>query len=391
MPCGACTRTWPRRRGPTEVARKLRVLQVVHSLAPGGTERLVVELVRRLGGEFEMSVCCLDQAGAWGEELRAAGTPVDVLQRRPGFRPGLAWQVAQVCRRRGVDVMHCHQYTPFVYGALAATFLGAPRVVFTEHGRLSDAPPTSRRRLANQFFGRLPRVRMFAVSEDLKRHMVAEGLPAGRIEVVLNGIDPGPEPTAAQRAWARAQLGVREDEIVIGTAARLDPVKDLGTLLRAFAEAQFDRPSRLVVIGDGELLGALQAQAAELGLGPRVVFTGYRPDVRALLPGLDVYVNCSISEGISLTILEAMAAGLPVVATRVGGTPEVVTPETGLLVPSLAPASLARAVERLAPLAGVRGALSGSARLRVKSTFALEGMCAAYRRHYLRATTGAQS
>lgn len=359
------------------MARKPRVLQVVHSLAPGGTERLVVELVRRLGGEFEMSVCCLDEAGAWGEELRAEGVPVRVLDRQPGLRPGVAVRIARLCREWDVAVMHCHQYTPFVYGALASTFLLAPRVVFTEHGRLSDAPPSAKRRLANQFFGRLRRVRMFAVSEDLKRHMVAEGLPGDRIEVVLNGIDPGPEPTAAQRAWARAQLGAREDEIVIGTAARLDPVKDLRTLVRAFAEARLERSSRLVVMGDGELLGALQAQAADLGLGERVLFTGYRPDVRALLPGLDVYVNCSTSEGISLTILEAMAAGLPVVATAVGGTPEVVTAECGELVASQDHEALSKALEASASRP-VRPLHAELARQRVRQSFSIAGMAARY-------------
>src|SRR5437762_4660051 len=142
------------------------VLQIVLSLNPGGTERLVIEIAKRLTERFRMTVCCLDDRGAWAEELTDAGIDVIALRRRPGFHPALAARIARIAAARGASVAHCHHYSPFVYGQLATMLRPGLRLVFTEHGRLSNAPPSRRRRLANQVLARLPG-RLFAVCEDL--------------------------------------------------------------------------------------------------------------------------------------------------------------------------------------------------------------------------------
>ena len=149
---------------------------------------------------------------------------------------------------------------------------------------------------------------MFAVSEDVKAHLVGEGFGARQVGVIYNGIDVGPLPTADLRAEIRRRLEVGDAEFVIGTIARLDPVKDLGTLLRATATLVQRISATLVVVGDGSERHALEALALELGIAPRVRFLGQRNDARDWLAGCDAYVNSSISEGVSLTILEAMAA-----------------------------------------------------------------------------------
>ena len=118
-----------------------RILQVVLSLNAGGTERLVLELVKRLHADMPMAVCCLDAAGLWGEQLRESGVAVDALNRRPGFHPLLGRHIARAAARHRADVIHCHHYSPFVYSALARLWRPNLRIVFTEHGRLSDAPP----------------------------------------------------------------------------------------------------------------------------------------------------------------------------------------------------------------------------------------------------------
>ncbi len=291
-----------------------------------------------------MSVCCLDQPGAWAPQLERQGTIVRALGRRPGFRPALGRAIAQLAADQRIDVIHAHHYSPFVYGALAR--LWAPRValVFTEHGRLSDAPPSSKRRIANQLLARVPH-RVFGVSEDVKAHLVGEGFHARSVGVIYNGVEPGLPAQSADRLRIRRQWGLEDDEFVVGTVARLDTVKDLGTCISAIAAVSL--PTRLLVVGDGPERSSLEALAAELHIRDRVLFLGHRDDAREVLAGCDAYVNSSISEGVSLTILEAMAAGLPVVATRVGGTPEVVTPETGVLVPARDPGALARALDRL--------------------------------------------
>jgi len=357
----------------------------VISLAAGGTERLVLELVGRTRGRCVSLVCCLDEDGIWASDVRQQGVPVVSLDRQPGFRPGVGWRLAALARRHHAQVLHCHQYSAFVYGHIASVLTGAS-VVFTEHGRLSDHPPSAKRQLVNPVLGRLG-VSMYAVSEHLRDHMAAEGLPCSRIGVIHNGIDPGPIPEAEARARARATLALPADALVVGTAARLEPVKDLETLLRAIQSLRAQTPDvRLVIFGDGPERAALEAQARSQGIAESVLFAGHRQDVRALLPALDIFVNCSVSEGISLTILEAMAAALPVVATAVGGTPEVVVPGvTGTLVPAREPGQLAAALSEIAESAPLRTRFGMEGRRRVIEDFHIDRMVDAYVAQYRRA------
>lgn len=359
-----------------------RVLQVVLSLNPGGTERLVLELARRLHPELPTAVCCLDEAGAWAGDLEASGVSVTALGRRPGFQAALGVRVATAARRHGATVLHAHHYSPFVYAALARLRQPGLRLVFTEHGRLSDTGPSSKRRLVNPVLRRFAS-RTFAVSEDVRRHLIAEGFAGEQVGVIYNGIDAGPVPDDATRADVRRALDAAPDCLVLGTIARLDPVKDLGTLLESAAGlVQRSLDVVIAVIGDGDDRANLERAAARLGIAERVRFLGHREDARRWLAGCDVYVNSSISEGVSLTILEAMAARLPVVATAVGGTPEVVTTGCGVLVPARDPGALAAAVRELAAQPGRRVELGAAARRQVEARFTLDRMIQEYRAVY---------
>lgn len=356
-------------------------MQVVLSLNPGGTERLVVELARRLTSEIPMAVCCLDAAGAWAAEVEAYGIPVFALERRDGFQPGLGRAVAAAAKKHDASVLHAHHYSPFVYSALARVWRRGLRVVFTEHGRLSDAPPSAKRKVANALLSKMPS-RVFTVSADLKRHIAQEGFPAGDIGVIYNGIDIGPLPDSTDRASVRRELGVDEHTMVVAAVARLDPVKDLGVLIEATKNVAASRPVLTLIIGDGSERAALETRAVDLGAAPNVRFLGHRDDARRWLAGCDVYVNCSISEGISLTILEAMAAGLPPVVTRVGGTPEIVDDTCGRLIPARDPQALTTELLALASAPDLRRSLGRAARARVEERFTLDRMVAEYRNIY---------
>jgi glycosyltransferase involved in cell wall biosynthesis len=357
-------------------------MQVVLSLSPGGTERLVVEIVRRLRhSKIESVVCCLDTPGEWAPELTRIGVRVIALNRQPGFHPSLGRRLARVAAQYDVPVLHCHQYSSFVYGQIAALYRPSLRVVFTEHGRLNDAPPSSKRRLVNPVLGCLP-ARIFAVSNDLRRHMIAEGFPARRVEVLYNGIATGAVPSEEERKAIRNRLGLGPDTFVIGTIARLDPVKDLGTLIEAFAGVSDRYRTRLVIVGSGNERDALESKALACGVAGRVMFAGHRDDARSILAGFDLFVNCSISEGISLTILEAMAAQVPIVATEVGGNPEVVSDgETGLLVPARTPGALTDAILSLMESRRARP-LAIAGRRRLERMFAIDRMLAGYTAAY---------
>ncbi len=358
-------------------------MQLVLSLSPGGTERLVIEICRHLATTVESVVCCLDAPGEWASEVTALNIPVLSLSRTPGFHPSIARQLAQLISEHNIDVVHCHHYSPYVYGLLASALRPGTKLVFTEHGRLSNAAPSWKRRLVNPLLSLWPG-RLCAVSNDLKQFMVAEGFPDRRIEVVYNGIDAGHRPRPGQCAAAREALGIAKDAFVVGTVGRLDPVKNLPALLRAHAVVNARHPNaHLVIVGDGPEQAMLDQEARRLGISDAVTFAGHRGDARFLMSGFDVYVNCSTYEGVSLTILEAMAATLPVVATRVGGNPEVVIDhETGLLVPGQARA-VADAVLALAADPLRRHILGEAGRWRVKRHFSLDRMAQQYAGFYL--------
>ena len=365
------------------ISARPHVMQVVLSLVPGGTEGLVVEICRRITPAFAVTVCCLDDEGPWADRIRGLGIDVVALKRSPGFRPEIGRRIAQLADERGVDVLHCHQYSPFVYGWLAARWQRRLKVVYTEHGRLSDAPPSWKRRAVNPILSRFDGTAI-AVSHDLRDYMIDAWFARERVGVIHNGIDPGPLPSPADRARARQALGVDDGRLVVATVARLDPVKDLLSLLDAFAIVRRHVPDALLaIVGDGPERAALERRAAQPDLAGAVRLTGFRSDVRALLPGADVYVSSSISEGVSITILEAMAAGVPVVATAVGGTPEVLALETGgRLVPVRSPQRLARAVMALAADPLRRAAIGAEGRRRVETAFTLDRMVGEYARIY---------
>lgn len=352
-----------------------RVLQVVLSLNPGGTERLVIELTRRLSRAIPMAVCCLDEAGEWAAELRDAGVTVESLGRRAGFDARVGLHIRRIARAHRASLMHCHHYSPFVYGSLARIGGANCRMVFTEHGRLSDARPSLKRRAANVFFSRFAD-RVFAVSEDLRRHLVEEGFRPEAVNVIYNGIDLNVNGAAPTRI--REMFNLPPAALIIGSVGRLDPVKDLATLVAATAEVGRSHPAELIIIGDGPDRARLERAAAESGIGAHVHFLGFRSDARAWLGACDVYVNSSVSEGVSLTILEAMAAGLPIIATRVGGTPEILDTTCGILVPARAPQALAAALLQLAGDPQRRAQLGCAARWRVEERFTLDRMIEQY-------------
>lgn len=366
-----------------QMKAEVRVLQVVLSLHPGGTERLVLELVSRLRAEMPMAVCCLDESGAWADEALSQNVSVSSLGRQPGFRPMLGKGIADAARRHGATVIHAHHYSPFVYSAIGRLWGGPARIVFTEHGRLSDVGPSSKRRLANQLLSRVASD-VFTVSGDLRQHLIEEGFAARRVGVIYNGIDVRAMPERAAHEEARRRIGAADDDLVVGTIARLDPVKDLQTLIGGIAAAASTRPIRLIIIGDGSDRAPLERVAREAGIANRVQFLGHRDDARSWLGGCDVYANTSISEGISLTILEAMAAGLPVVATRVGGTPEIVDETHGRLVPARDREAVAAALRELGGQRELRQRMGAAGRAKVEARFTIEQMVRDYAEVYAR-------
>ena len=326
----------------------MHVLQVVHSMGIGGTERVVMDLARHFNGpRFRTSVCCLDELGDFGRQLRGDGVAVEVLGRRPGVDLGLVRRLQRLCKDLDVHLVHAHQYTPYFYAATACLLRPSLKVIFTEHGRHHPDRLRPRRAVYNQLL-RAVTPRYTAVSEFTRESLVAfEKMPRSRIRVIYNGVNSGPA-ASTEPLEARRYLGLDVNARIILSVGRMDRVKDFATLLRAMPRVIREVPEALLLVagdGDNGYMAELRALAAALGVEARVRFLGSRPDVPDLFTACDVFALTSITEATSMTILEAMRAGRPVVATDVGGNSELVAHgQTGLLIPAGHPEAAAHAL-----------------------------------------------
>lgn len=364
-----------------------RIAHVVLSLQVGGLERMVLQLLARTPRDrFAPIVCALEEPGELSPELSRMDVPLAVIRRRPGLDARMPVALARWMRREGVELVHTHNASPHFYGALGAALARAgrpgrrPRVVHTKHGR--GQPHRPRKVLLNRVASALTD-RVVAVSEDARAVVVGvEGVDPGRVTTIWNGIDTA-KFRPGDAAAARARLGLTRGGLQVGCVARLAPDKDHATLLAAFAALRARRPdAHLTLVGDGPLRQALTAQAAALGVAGAVTFTGTRSDIAEILPAFDVFALSSRTEGISLTLAEAAAAGLPSVATRVGGNPEIVRDgETGTLVPAGDPAALAAALEAMGARED-RAEVGARGRAWVKARFSAERMAGAYMQLY---------
>ena len=320
-----------------KAAKKLRVCHVSMCLLTGGLERLLVEFGKnRDGHKFDTSFVALDGMGVPAEELKAQGHRVECVSDVVSGKLARLRRLAHIFRDGQFDVVHTHNTLAHFYGAFAARLAGVPVVVNTQHGRGCGKSWKARLqfRMANQLTDRV-----VGVSEDaaeLCRQDDARS--ADRTIALWNGVDlnrfeyrgPANQPTAI-------------------SVARLSPEKDFATLLRATWILVKDCPDfRLKIVGDGRERQKLEQLSEELNLTEHVEFLGERSDVSRLLPQAGFFVSSSRTEGISLTLLESMAVGLPVVTTRVGGNPEIVVEgKTGRLVSANSPEGLALAMRDL--------------------------------------------
>jgi glycosyltransferase involved in cell wall biosynthesis len=323
----------------------------MHVMNVAGAEVLVAETIRRLGAGIAPVIFCLDDVGLLGRQLQAEGIPVVNFSRQPGRDWRVAVRMARELRQRHVQVIHAHQYTPFFYSALARMLAGGrPALIFTEHGRHYPDIVSSTRRWSNRvLLSRLASVTNAVCEFSARALRTIDGFSAVDVGVIENGIDTERYARAADLPGAKSALGLAPDRRYVATVARFHPVKDHMTLVDAFASlAREHTDVDLLLIGDGPLRGELEARVATHTLQGRVHFLGVRADVAALLAVADLFCLTSVSEAASLTLLEAMATGLPVVVTNVGGNPEIVRNDReGLLVPRQDPAATAAALQEI--------------------------------------------
>lgn len=334
-------------------SKRIKICQLVIGLPVGGTEVLVYRLGQRLQTEFDFLFVCLDQIGALGESLLQQGFQVVSLDRKPGIDWRCSRRLTKLIQSENVDVVHAHQYTPFFYAMTSRLFFSRVPVLFTEHGRFHPDYPRRKRMIFNRCFLR-QRDRCVGVGKAVRQALIDnEGLPESRVGVIYNGVDLTPYKSAeysAERKQLRAELGLNDNDFVVAQVARLDYLKDHLTAIRAIERvAQKCDSVRLLLVGDGPERAEIETEIQNRGIAAHVRLLGMRSDVSRILAASDAFLLTSISEGIPLTVIEAMFAGLPVVCTRVGGIPEIVEdPLTALLADAGDDDGLARHLLRLA-------------------------------------------
>ena len=358
---------------------------VVNALNPGGTEKLVVQMSLAFAAEFRVYVFCLDEPGLWAGELREQGIPVICLWRQPGLDLRIPFRLAHELRTCNAEIIHAHQCTAWFYSALSRLSYSKPRLVLEEHGRFFPEVDSLTRRMVGRLVLRRLTHHFVAVSEDVKARLQRyEGLEASHIEVIHNGVLAEPPLPDAERVAIRRELGFAPDDFVVGTVGRFDPIKNLPMLVRSLAQsAARNARIRGLLIGDGEQLAPVRALIDSLGVGDRVRLTGFRNDARRLVQCMDLFVLASLSEGTSIALLEAVAAGVPVAVTAVGGNPEIVVAgQTGWVIPSGAVEALSAAILEAAGDSQLRHRLSTAGRQRFAERFGFGNMISSYRQLY---------
>ena len=357
------------------------VLHLCESSDTGGAESVLISLVEGLDKNRYSSVVCLLSDGWLRVELEKRQIETVVIPQPHSFDVPWLVRVYRLLKDRGIHLMHSHEFATNVYASLLSRVTGIP-VVTTAHGK-NYYGDKWRRRLAYRFVAR--QSVMVAVSNDLKRFLAQRvGIPPGRIRVVHNGIDLSRYKAQQSCHAVRAELGISASQRVIGTVGNLFAIKGQTYLLRACKALASTYPNFvLLVAGEGEQLGALKKEASDIGIAGNVKFLGFRNDVPALLQSMEVFVFPSLSEGLPLSLLEALALQKPVVATNVGGIPEIVEDGvTGYLVPPRNPEALVDKILLLLHNPQIAANMGRAGRKKVEEDFGLEQMVLKYQSLY---------
>lgn len=365
--------------------QRIKILHITYDMRIGGTEQVIKNLIQ--GSDlsvFDMSILCIESPlGPFAEDLLAQGVDIRALSRLPGFDVKLIRKIRRHIKQHKIDIVHCHQYTPYIYG-LFGSLMTEAKVVFTEHGRFYPDSSSWKRQLINPILDRLT-ASTTAISAATKQALIQfENIAGNSIKVVYNGIF-GLQVDAKKRDELAATLALSSATLCIGTIARLDPIKNHTMMLKAFKRVlDTGLTCKLMLVGDGEQMPVLTSLIEKLGIQGEVILTGYEPKPQNHLALMDIYLLPSLSEGTSMTLLEAMSLGKPCIVTDAGGNPEIVQHQvTGLVTPNDDEAAYAEAIITLANNSELQRLYGQAAKSRFDQEFSIPNMVKAYQEIYL--------
>ena len=362
--------------------RPVRVLFLIDELHVGGTERQLYYLLRYLDrNRYQPMVCCFRLKGQIAEDIERMGVKVTILKKRAAIDPLFLWQLVRLIRRERIQLVQTFLITANLWGGIAARLTGVRTVVASERNVIfADSRHTALAPLMLRLIGRLA-TKVVGNAHAVCRSLIEQvDIDPERVVCIHNGVEPlNSADPQVDRTLVREQVS-NESTVVVGTIARLVPQKNIHCFLEALARLRPAFPHlKGLIVGDGPLRRELQQKAEELGITETVTFSGESSDVFEALSILDIFILSSSYEGLPNVVMEAMVAGVPVVATRVGGTPELVeNGVSGLLVPPDDPGALAKAIQSLMGNRVLAEQLAQAGKRRMTTLFSVQKMVESY-------------
>ena len=365
------------------MAKLIKILFVTFSLDVGGLENLVLELARNLDRErFASSICTLQKGGKLQQEFERSGIPVYVIEKREGMDFFLPFKIYRLLKQKKIDIVHTNNAVPWLYVGISVLFRRRIRLIHTEHSHL----PVEKELLikAERLLSKLT-FSIVADSANVAKFLSSRvNVPGRKLKTIYNGVNCKRLNININAQSKKREIGRGGSEQIVGIVGRLVLVKDHVNLLCAFKKV-INEVSRvkLLIIGDGELKDYLVKYAHDLKITQKVKFLGNRFDVPDLLKTMDVFVISSLSEGFSIALLEAIASGIPVVATNVGGNAEIIEHGvSGLLVPPKDPNEISKMIVSLLKNKEMAKKIGERGQRKVRADFSFEKMKEKYQSVY---------
>ena len=365
----------------------INIAHVVFSFSAGGIENGIVNLVNNLDPDrYRHTIVCLTKAGEFSEKIQADNCQIVELHKKDGNDWKLPLKLRRVFKSNRIDIVHLRGWATLIEGIIGAKLAGVKKIIYGFHGKtIQDISTRNRKRQFAEMIAMRFIDRVVTLSEIMAAdYQQYAKISSTKIQFIYNGVDTDKFNNKINFKETRKELAINEKDFVIGSVGRLDPVKDFPTLIKAFSMFSKDICcSKLIIVGDGPERAALEKLAKELGVENNTIFTGYRNDIDNLMQAMNVYVQTSLYEGFSNTIVEAMAVGLPVVATDVGGNSVLLNnEENGFLIEKQNPKNLKIKLQQLAENSSTRQIISTNNRMKTLKNFSFPQMVQRYNKLY---------
>lgn len=358
--------------------KPIPILYLITELSVGGAQTVLLHLLTHLNRErfTPVVVCLYNGDGATAKRIKALGIPVIDVQMTRKYNVFALGRVSQLIRKYQPTIIHASLFHTNILARLLSPLTGTPIVISTEQTMNLEG---KLRHKINRFTA--PLVDKVVANADNVQQFYANqvGIPSEKLVLIYDGVKTSDKPLISQTK-ARERLGLPLDSLIFGTIGRIDPVKGLDVLIQALPKID---EGMLVLVGKGPDRSRLEALSKKLNLADKIHWAGYQSDVFEVLPAFDIFIQSSFREGLPSAILEAMSAGLPIIATTVGGTPEIVKEmETGLLVPPNDSGALATAINHLAKQPQLQQQMGQKGMKRIEKNFTLPRMISQYEQLY---------